>query len=100
MYSSPGSSAGNFSHLHINNRCTGRPEEPESEQGERKHLVQLQGIELGTVTSVSLCDMKALQEKEIMKKLLKSKFLTNSSGENFRFHYRKSTLFNVENVKI
>lgn len=46
------------------------------------------------------CGSKALQSKEIMGKITEKQILANSSGENFRFHYRKSTLFNVENVKI
>lgn len=33
-------------------------------------------------------------------KIIEKWILPNSSGEDFRFHYRKSILFNVENVKI
>lgn len=70
------------------------------EQGQWKPLARLQRTELGILPSVSLCSMKALQIKGNNEKIIEKQILTNSSGENFRFHYRKSNLFNVENVKI
>ena len=70
------------------------------EQGQWKPLARLQRTELGILPSVSLCNMKALQIKGNNEKITEKQILTSSSGENFRFHYRKSTLFNVQNVKI
>lgn len=70
------------------------------EQGQWKHRTKPQSTERGVLSSISPCDVRALQIEGNNEKSIEKQILTNSSGEIFRFHYRKSTLFNVENAKI
>lgn len=82
--------------LHLQEEAQGA----KREQGEWKRWTQPQGTELGMLSSIPPCDARALQIHGNNEKIIEKQILTNSSGENFRFHYRKSTLFNVENAKI
>lgn len=96
MYSSQCTSVVNPCHLHINTSCGQKPTEA-SVSTDCWSMWQSRGRAWGGIRCpshrmTSRHFRKGKQRKGIMGKQI----LTNSFGENFRFHYRKSTLFNRE----